>query len=146
MLFDIIEPHSQQEWDAYYELRFLILRKPWQQIKGSEKSNNEDACLHALAVDKITHHYLACGRAEWIDTKSIQIRYMAVAETTRSRGLGKAILMFLETKMKQQGATTSLLHARENALPFYIKQGYLLKEKSHLLFGEIQHFLMEKPL
>jgi GNAT superfamily N-acetyltransferase len=140
----IIEPHSKLEWDAYYDLRFQILRKPWQQIKGSEKSDNEDACLHALAVDQINHTYLACGRAEWINKDRIQIRYMAVAEAAQGVGLGKAILQFLETKMKQQGASIAMLHARENAIPFYIKQGYSLKEKSHLLFGEIQHFLMEK--
>jgi ribosomal protein S18 acetylase RimI-like enzyme len=38
------------------------------------------------------------------------------------------------------------LHAREIAIGFYQKLGYQMIEKSHLLFGEIQHYLMEKTL
>jgi hypothetical protein len=30
------------------------------------------------------------------------------------------------------------------AVDFYAKAGYQMMEKSHLLFGEIQHFLMQK--
>jgi hypothetical protein len=39
-----------------------------------------------------------------------------------------------------------ILHAREVALDFYKKLDYELVEKSHLLFGEIQHYLMVKDL
>jgi hypothetical protein len=37
-----------------------------------------------------------------------------------------------------------ILHAREVALPFYRQLSYQLDAPSHLLFGEIQHFLMHK--
>jgi hypothetical protein len=38
------------------------------------------------------------------------------------------------------------VHAREIAIPFYESLGYQLVEKSHLLFDEIQHFLMIKKI
>jgi tRNA-dihydrouridine synthase len=46
----------------------------------------------------------------------------------------------------ERGDTKIILHAREVALNFYTKLDYKLIEKSHLLFGEIQHYLMEKEL
>jgi ribosomal protein S18 acetylase RimI-like enzyme len=145
MLLQIIEPQSQADWDAYYNLRFEILRKPWSQPKGSEKNDNEDDCIHALAIDN-SNNYLGCGRAEWIDSSTIQIRYMAVVVNAQGLGIGAKILTYLEAKLKQEGAEIAVLHAREAAISFYTKQGYVLKEKSHLLFGEIQHYLMEKRI
>jgi hypothetical protein len=44
----------------------------------------------------------------------------------------------------ETGRTELILHAREIALPFYKNLGYTITEKSHLLFGEIQHYLMRK--
>ncbi len=145
MLVQIIEPQSLLDWDAYYNLRFELLRKPWNQPKGSEKSDNEEACFHALAIDD-SNNYLGCGRAEWLDSSTIQIRYMAVVVNAQGLGIGAKILTYLETKLKKEGAEMAQLQARENAISFYTKQGYVLKEKSHLLFGEIQHYLMEKQL
>jgi ribosomal protein S18 acetylase RimI-like enzyme len=46
----------------------------------------------------------------------------------------------------QNGRKKIILHAREIAIGFYQKLGYETIEKSHLLFGEIQHYLMEKTL
>jgi N-acetylglutamate synthase-like GNAT family acetyltransferase len=145
MAWQIITPKRKQEWDGYYDLRYTILRQPWHQPKGSEKSDNEDACTHALLVDEDSS-YIACGRSEWVDSRTIQIRYMAVSNAFQGQGAGGKILRYLEEKAKSSGATKVILHARENAIIFYTKHGYATKEKSHLLFGEIQHFLMQKDL
>ena len=69
---------------------------------------------------------------------------MAVAESQQGKGIGKAIIEEMEVISKENGIQKIILHAREIALPFYQKLGYHLVEKSHLLFGEIQHFLMQK--
>lgn len=44
------------------------------------------------------------------------------------------------------GATIMALQTREKAISFYERNGYSLKEKTHLLFGSIQHYKMEKRL
>jgi GNAT superfamily N-acetyltransferase len=145
MQIKIIVPQSDKEWEAYYNLRFEILRKPWGQIKGSEKSDNEADCQHALVIND-SGLFLGCGRSEFINTNTIQIRYMAVSENARGLGIGTLLLNYMENEGKIDGAHFSQLHARENAIYFYKKNGYELKEKSHLLFGEIQHFLMTKKI
>jgi hypothetical protein len=50
----------------------------------------------------------------------------------------------MELDAWNSGATEIILHARAQALGFYEKLGYICIEQSHLLFGEIQHFLMKK--
>jgi len=42
--------------------------------------------------------------------------------------------------------TQMILHARDNAVPFYKSIGCPVKEKSYLLFDEILHYLKIKVL
>ena len=71
---------------------------------------------------------------------------MAVAANQQGKGIGKAIMEKMEKVSLTLGYEKIILHAREVARPFYDKLGYQLVAPSHLLFGEIQHYLMEKTL
>ena len=71
---------------------------------------------------------------------------MGVRENTQGLGIGKLLIAYAEEKAKQQGATKMILQAREIAVEFYKKCGYQIVEKSFLMWNEIQHYLMEKPL
>jgi ribosomal protein S18 acetylase RimI-like enzyme len=75
-----------------------------------------------------------------------QIRFMAVERTNQGFGIGEKLMLHLEGIAFQNGRKKIILHAREIAIGFYQKLGYVTIEKSHLLFGEIQHYLMEKSL
>jgi len=50
----------------------------------------------------------------------------------------------LEKRGLEKGAKKIILHARENVVRFYEKNGYKIVMPSHTLFGSIPHFLMEK--
>ena len=89
---------------------------------------------------------LAVGRLQQIGDDGAQIRYMAVETGYQRQGLGTRILAQLEQAAVAAGCRQVLVHAREPALPFYRSRGYRLVEASHLLFGEIQHYLMTKQL
>ena len=75
-----------------------------------------------------------------------QLRFMAVKENKQGSGIGKKLISYAEEKARQKGATTLILQSREIALEFYKKCGYSIKEKSFLMWNEIQHYLMEKKL
>ena len=53
---------------------------------------------------------------------------------------------FLEKIALEQGVRWIILQARGNAVQFYKNNGYEIVQKTHLLFGEIQHWLMRKEL
>lgn len=69
---------------------------------------------------------------------------MAVDSRFQGRGIGRQLMQHMEEIARNKGRKETILHAREIALPFYEKLGYDITEKSHLLFGVIQHFLMIK--
>lgn len=135
-------PQNPQEWEAYYQVRYRELRQPWNQVPGSEKDHLEHLAVHRAAY--LDGNTVGVGRLDTVDETTAQIRFMAVSETFQGQGIGSALLEALENEAWQIGKKKVLLHAREIALNFYGKAGYELLHKSHLLFGEIQHFLMQK--
>jgi N-acetylglutamate synthase-like GNAT family acetyltransferase len=138
-------PETEQEWLAYYQLRYEILRAPWGQALGSEKTNDEAAHQH-FAYFNTANEILGVGRLDMLDNTKAQIRFMAVASNLQKTGVGRQLMHQMENIAKAAGIQIIDLHAREQAMDFYKKLGYQYIEKSHLLFGEIQHHLMSKQL
>lgn len=140
----ISSPTLKSEYDAYYSLRWQVLRAPWNQSKGSEKDDLEDNAIHRMAI--LNNSIIACGRLHFIDNATALIRYMAVAEDYMKKGFGTKILASLEDAVKDNNYSVIHLHARKGSVSFYEKRGYQLIKKSHLLFNEIQHYKMQKKL
>lgn len=142
-MIEIREP-KKEEFDSYYIFRWELLRKPWAQSKGSEKDDFEDIAYHIIAKDK--NKIMGIGRLHKLSDEEGQIRYMAVDETFRKKGTGKAILDKLHEKAKELNLKKIILNARKDAVKFYEKQGYKKIAQAHTLFGEIEHFKMEYNL
>lgn len=139
----IRSPQTKTEWTAYFQLRYAILREPWGQAKGSEQTADEAHHQH-FAYFNTENQLLGVGRLDLLDPQTTQVRFMAVAEQQQGKGIGRALMEEMESVSKEKGIQKIILHAREVALPFYRQLGYQLDAPSHLLFGEIQHFLMHK--
>ena len=143
-IFIVSEPSSALDFKTYYHLRFDVLRKPWGQPKGSEIDETDSTSIHAFI--KINNEAVAVARLHFIDHSVAQIRYMGVHPNRQGKGLGKMVIAYLERKAQENKRTIIILHARENAVKFYESCGYKTKEKSYLMWNQIQHFLMEKEL
>lgn len=141
------EPKTEQEFSAYYDLRWRILRKPWSQPRGSEKDNMEDSSCHVMALDEKTGKILGVARLHLNTDEEAQVRYMAVEKGYKNQGVGRKMLKKLEEHARNETkAKRIILNARENATGFYEKSGYKIKEEGHTLFGEIKHYVMEKEI
>lgn len=136
---------TKQEVDAIIDLRDKILRKPWDQPRDTATDNLEESSINAYIADE-TANVVSCGRLQENEHKIGQIRFMAVDNSQQGKGLGKKIVEFLEIKAKELHLNKIELQARENAVKFYESMGYKIKEPSFLLWGQIQHYLMEKRL
>lgn len=145
MNYQVNSPVSKQDWQAYYQFRWQILREPWQQPAGSEKDEHEAQAVHRMITDN-KHNVIAVGRIHLTDKNTAQIRYMAVSPQHERQGLGSVILKSLEQAAISQHARIINLHARENAVAFYNKHGYKVIKPSHVLYDRIQHYLMTKEL
>jgi ribosomal protein S18 acetylase RimI-like enzyme len=141
----IRSPTTESEFASYYALRWKILRGPWNQPRGSEKDGFENEAVHIAAWDG-DGRIIGVGRLHQLVGNRGQIRFMAVDPTARGQGVGQAILQELELRAIQSGLSEIILHSRENAVPFYRKNGYEVMKRSHTLFGAIPHTEMRKRL
>jgi N-acetylglutamate synthase-like GNAT family acetyltransferase len=136
--------NTQNQIDAIINLRYAVLRKPWDKPKASATDELELRSINAfIGQDGKT---IACGRLQDNSSGLGQIRYMAVHPNFQGKGLGKLIVAKLEEQANAIGLTTIELQARENAVEFYKSQGYVVKEMSFKLWDIIQHYLMTKEL
>lgn len=145
--WSIIPPSKPEHWDAYFKLRYEMLRKPWGEEVGSEHADDDETSLHGMIINK-KGEVLAVGRIHTTAPEQAQVRFMAVRADLQGLGLGKTLLHFLEHRAQKEipSLIQIMLHAREHAVPFYEKQGYMQVDKSYSLFGSIQHYLMVKSL
>jgi len=139
-----IRIEKPENWDEYYGLRWLVLRKPWRQPKGSEKDDMEKKSVHRAAF--IGNKMVGVARLHFNGIKEAQIRYMAVHPDYRRMGIGSRLLEELEKIARKKKAEYIILNARENAVNFYLKNGYSIIGKSYVLYGTIQHYKMIKLL
>lgn len=137
-------PVTESDFEKYYELRWRILRKPWNQPKGSEKVDTDEKSFHIMAEleDKIIGvcciHKLEKGVG--------RIRFMGVDDEYQNHGIGKKMMEILEDYAYKQNWTKIWLYAREIAWDFYLNLGYKIIGNGELLFGVIKHKIMEKEL
>jgi len=137
-------PSTEKEWKDYYDLRYRILRAPLNQPIGSEKNEGDLTGIHfALYENGVVK---AIARLDQHDETTFQVRFVAVETSSQGLGYGRLIMEATEKNAKELSGIKMILHARDYAVDFYLKQDYLLIEKSYKLFDVLQHFLMEKEL
>jgi N-acetylglutamate synthase-like GNAT family acetyltransferase len=143
-MLEICSPSTENDFHQYYQLRYDILRKPWNQPLGSEKDHEEEIAFHICA--KYNNIIVGACRIQFLDNEIAQIRYMCTSEAMKYKGIGKKMLAFAENHACENKIQKIILHARENAVDFYKKSGYNIIEPSYMLFGSIPHYLMDKKL
>ena len=144
-MYTVQTSKSPENLAAILDLRYRILRAPWLQSADSATDDREGDSVNAF-ISEDNGRVIACGRLQKNDGGMGQIRFMAVEEKYQGKGLGKLIVEFLEDKSRQMGLLYIQLQARENAVDFYKKMGYETIERTFLLWGQIQHFLMQKKI
>lgn len=142
-MFQVTTPQSSDDWQAYYHLRWQVLRAPWDQPRGTEQDDLEQESEHRFIKNK-EGDVVGVARLHFNNSQQAQVRYMAVAEAHRGKHLGSRLLHELEKVAWNQDAQELVLFARERAVPFYERHGYEVKEKAHLAFGDVQHYKMVK--
>jgi GNAT superfamily N-acetyltransferase len=141
----LVEPSTPAEFRQYYDLRWKTLRAPWSQPRGSETDPLDSDSTHLMAVDS-GHRAVGVGRLHFNTIGEARIRYMGVATEYRRRGIGTQILQGLEERALRLGAVRIVLDAREVALGFYRKHGYVATGPGPMLFNRIAHVSMEKQV
>ena len=110
--------------------RRTCLRLRWtvfveeQNVPPSLEVDEYDAAgaVHALALlDGVP---AGAGRVVLVEPAVAQIGRMAVVDDARGKGVGAAMLRFLEAEARRRGAKRLTLNAQVSARRFYEKAGY----------------------
>lgn len=138
-------PQTPSDWAAYFDLRWRILRAPWDQPRGSEKDDGEETSEHLMIPDP-DGRPLAVGRLHFNSPTEAQVRFMAVEPQARGLGLGGSILREFERRARAAGARSIVLNAREDAQCFYQQHGFVTVGSAPTIFDAVKHVRMRKDL
>jgi len=138
----IIE-YGSPEYSQMVDLRTRILREPLN-LSFSEQDLFRDK--EDMLCGYFEKSFLkACCILSRYDTETLQLRQMAVDNTCQGKGIGNILLNFAEQKAKENRFTKIMLHARETAISFYLKNGYQIVSNKFIEVG-IPHYEMIKEL
>ena len=141
---EIRTPETEAEWEAYYDLRYRVMREPLGKERGSERNEGDSTGIHFALYEDGT--ILGIARLDKVDDQICQVRFVAIESHLQGKGLGNKLMIAVEEHGAQIGYTKMILHARDYALSFYEKLGYQLIGPSYKLFDVLQHYEMEKQL
>lgn len=141
---EIRTPETEAEWEAYYDLRYRVMREPLGKERGSERNEGDSTGIHFALYEGGT--ILGIARLDKVDDQICQVRFVAIESHLQGKGLGNQLMIAVEEHGAQIGYSKMILHARDYALSFYEKLGYQLIGPSYKLFDVLQHYEMEKLL
>lgn len=143
-MFKTLEiPHASSLYQKAVALRSEVLRKPLGLVFSEEELKAESAEIHLGLMQH--ENLLAVLSLKPISPKEIKMRQVAVAPDFQQKGLGRQLVAYSETVAQNRGYQTMSLHARDTAVPFYLKLGYTIQGDEFLEVG-IKHFKMLKNI
>lgn len=139
-------PRTAEDFEAYYSLRWEILRKPQYKCRGSERDPADDSAHHIMAVTS-DGKTVGVGRIHIREDDVAQIRYMAVHPDFEGKGIGRKIIAALEQQICSLHQSCEIeINSRDTAVPFYEKCGYKQIGPGQRLWGIIPHTMMGKTI
>lgn len=145
MGYQVITPATEEQWEAYYNLRWEVLRKPFHRPRGSEKDAYDQVAEHRMLVDD-RGHLIGVGRLHFNSAEEAQIRFMVVNPDYQAEGHGVTLVHDLELLARKQGATRMIIRSRDTTLGFYLKCGYEIKEEANTVDNPMAEHQLAKPL
>ena len=139
----LLVEYGSPNYRACVELRNTILRRPLGLILTPEQIQTEADDIHiGYLKDSLL---VGCVVLTPLSSLHVRLRQMAVHPAFRGRGIGTALVSYSEQDVRTRGFSQCILHARESAVSFYLKQGYVVEGAT---FTEVSlpHRLMRKTL
>ncbi|TNE79103.1 MAG: GNAT family N-acetyltransferase [Bacteroidetes bacterium] len=136
-----IIPHGSEQYEASVALRDKVLRQPLGLQFSEEELAKESDQIHVIAsVDDALIGVLVLVP---IGPKTYKMRQVAVAPEWQGKGIGTRLVSFSEEYAIRKGVCCIELHARKEAVQFYLDLAYTKLGDEFVEVG-IPHFKMEK--
>lgn len=129
-------------FDEMLALRHEILRKPLGMEFVPEQIAEEYDSAH-LACYSSNWQLLGCLTLLPLNERELKMRQVVVAQWVQGKGVGRFLVKASEAWAREKGFSKMVLHAREVAVPFYLKLDYR-KVGERFYEVNLPHFKMEK--
>lgn len=116
---------SSEEQLQSIELRRAVLRAPLGLDFTPEQLAEESSEFHLVAVEAGV--VVACLVLTPMAGGEIKMRQVAVEPDRQGQGIGQELVRFSEQFAGERGFHRMVLHARDTAIPFYLKLGYQIE-------------------
>ncbi|WP_102797547.1 bifunctional GNAT family N-acetyltransferase/thioesterase [Bowmanella denitrificans] len=144
-MYKVDTPTTDEEFDKYFQFRWLMLRKPWNYPLGSEKDEYEQVGIHRMVVNA-NGDVIAIGRLHFNTPEEAQIRHIAVHPDYHGKGLGKLVVSALEGVARNQGIERIVTNSREISTPFFKSCGFEVVGEATTELGQLKREQMVKKL
>ncbi|MBC7868371.1 MAG: GNAT family N-acetyltransferase [Gloeobacteraceae cyanobacterium ES-bin-316] len=135
--------HGSKEYQQLLQLRYNILRAPLGLGFKDEELEKEKEYMHIAAFEE--DELLGGCMLIKLNKETLQLRQMAVKDSLQRKGVGASIISFAENLSKDKGYKKIMMHARDSAIGFYEKFGYIIKGDPFIEVN-VPHHIMEKSL
>lgn len=134
--------HASLEYELALELRRRVLRAPLGLTFSADDLAREAKDIHigAFAGEALVGTLLLSPHG-----KATRMRQVAVDPSRQGEGIGHRMVEFAEMTAKDEGFVEMTLHAREGAVGFYLKLGYVVVGEPFIEVT-IPHSAMRKVL
>ncbi len=145
-MIQIKQPATREEYKAYYDLRFKVLREPWGMPRGTEKDDYEPISKHFMAIDDATGEIVGVVKMFEKAPGVCWFSHLAVANRYQNKGIGKLLMSHVEDQARMNGFQTIGCMSRLNTTGYFEKMGYKMAGLPTHYFGTTQVVWMDKPL
>ncbi|HSC53545.1 MAG TPA: GNAT family N-acetyltransferase [Phnomibacter sp.] len=135
--------YGSEQYHQMVKLRDEVLRKPLGLTFSPEHLERDINDVLICAFDD--GRMMGCCILTEIDSQTMKLRQMAVANKQQHKGIGYAIMQFAENLARDKGCKKITMHARDTALGFYQKLGYKIVGEQFVEVS-VPHHVMEKML
>lgn len=145
-MIQIKTPQTREDFKAYYDLRYRILRQPWAQPRGTEKDDYEPISQHFMAVDIDSGEVVGVIKIYEKEEGVGCFSHMAVAGIRQRQGIGQMLLEAVEDHARTMGYRTLGCYSRLNTTLYFERAGYRIAGLPTHYFGTTQVVWMEKEV
>ncbi len=130
------------EYQLERELRNIVLLRPYGLPDYGWETKDSDS-FHIVCTNDQNKSVIGCLLLWPKNKNEIQLMQMAVEDLMQGQDIGKGLVEFATEVAKKNGFSEVFCHARENAIEFYLKQGFEVHGDFFEEVG-IQHKLMSR--
>ena len=141
-IFFKVTAYGTSHYEASVALRQEVLRTPLGLVFSPEELEKEAHHIHLVGF---SDGKLIATASLVPEQFSCRMRQVAVHQCMQGQGIGSKLVDFCEAHAIEKGYQFIHCHAREYAVPFYTKKGYL-SEGGYFMEVNIPHVHMRKIL